>query len=105
LTFKKPTASLIMSTDIDCDSKKEDVNVYTEDGVVEPVLLEDAAPVAPQYAVKRVMTTRQIQFYAIGGTIGTAVFVSVSIELDYCRIRYIETYFCTITEVDRSQPS
>jgi amino acid permease len=69
-----------MSTSIDYDSKKEDPSAYyAQEGVVEPVILEDANPATPHYAVKRVMTTRQIQFYAIGGTIGTAVFVSVSI--------------------------
>lgn len=73
------TPWVIMSNGIDYDSKKEDVNAYVQEGVVEPAsLLDDTAGSTSHHAVKRVMTTRQIQFYAIGGTIGTAVFVSVS---------------------------
>ena len=66
---------------IETEEKKDASYVVTE-GVTEPAVLDaNNDSIVHQYSVKRVMTTRQIQFYAIGGTIGTAVFVSVSITL------------------------
>jgi amino acid permease len=63
---------------VEMEEKKDASYVVTE-GVTEPVVLDaNNESIVRQYSVKRVMTTRQIQFYAIGGTIGTAVFVSVS---------------------------
>lgn len=63
---------------IETDEKKDAAYVVTE-GVTEPAVLDaNNDSIVHQYSVRRVMTTRQIQFYAIGGTIGTAVFVSVS---------------------------
>jgi len=66
---------------IETEEKKDASYVVTE-GVTEPAVLDaNNESIVHQYSVKRVMTTRQIQFYAIGGTIGTAVFVSVSTML------------------------
>jgi hypothetical protein len=108
-TDKNLSYSLNMSTSIDYDSKKEDPSAYyAQEGVVEPVVLEDANPATQHYAVKRVMTTRQIQFYAIGGTIGTAVFVSVSTWAESDRQIICGTELISLTCIDdddRSVPT